>query len=182
MTGFGFALAEFAFTHPGHSESVHFRPVVAARSSGQEPMMPKATHLMWLMPLLVFTSCDRNTDQGKRSSPEMDVDVPTPNASNIRAMGSKEVGRRIFEKPDAFMGEVITICGAKAIDGPIITVGNMGRSPTEIWLDRPIRSASGCLKAKLVRASTPPRDIDVQDGSIWLDGWRLQVLSVVPEE
>ncbi len=86
----------------------------------------------------------------------------------------------IFASPNAFEGKIVSVCGRHPIDGPTVIVGNMGRSPTRIWLDRPINAASGCIAARVVRAQTPLPDPRLADGPIDLSGWRLKVLHILP--
>ena len=88
----------------------------------------------------------------------------------------------IYANPSAFRGKVVTTCSRNPINGPTVMVEglNFGRSPAVIWLDRPIKSASKCIEAEVVRASTPPPDPKLMDGPIALQGWRLKVLRVVP--
>jgi hypothetical protein len=88
----------------------------------------------------------------------------------------------IYANPAAFRGKVVTTCGRNPLNGPTIMVEglNFGRSPTVIWLDRAIKSASRCIEAEVVRANTPRPDPKLMDGPIALQGWRLKVLRVVP--
>ncbi len=93
---------------------------------------------------------------------------------------AKDTLADIFASPNAFEGKIVSVCGRRPIDGPTVMVGNMGRSPTRIWLDRPINAASGCIRARVVRAQTPSPDPRLADGPVDLSGWRLKVLDILP--
>ena len=91
--------------------------------------------------------------------------------------------RSIYANPGAFEGKVVTTCG-RNFNGPTVMVEGLsfGRSPAMIWLDRPIKAASRCVEAEVVRANTPPPDPKLMDGPIALQGWRLRVRRVVPSK
>ena len=99
-------------------------------------------------------------------------------ALQVDAM-DKALLAEIFASPQAFENKVVSICSRHPIDGQTVMVGNMGRSPTVIWLDRPIKSPSGCVEAQIMRAETPSPDQRLADGPIALAGWRLKVLRIL---
>ena len=99
-------------------------------------------------------------------------------AHQVDAM-DKGLLAEIFASPKPFENKVVSVCSRRPIDGRTIMVGNMGRSPTVIWLDRLIKSPSGCIEARVIRAETPSPDPRLADGPIALAGWRLKVLRVM---
>lgn len=96
----------------------------------------------------------------------------------VSEVSVEDVGSAIFHHPKRFEGEVISLCGRRPIDGQDVIVGNTGRSPNIIYLDRPIKAPSGCITAKLVRGATPRQDPRMADGPIALSGWRLSVVEI----
>ena len=88
----------------------------------------------------------------------------------------------IYTNPSAFRNKVVTTCGRAPINRSMVIVKglNFGRSPAAIWLNRPIKSVSGCIEAEVVRADTPPANPNLMDGPITLKGWRLKVRRVLP--
>lgn len=130
--------------------------------------------LIGLALLAIVSACSENKTEGQRAN--------NAEVGEMRSdISPKLVGAAMYTDPEAFEGKIVTLCSWRPIDGQTVMVGNTGRSPNVIWLDRPTRAPSGCITSRFVRGETPPDDSNLADGPISLSGWVLNVLDPLPQ-